>query len=340
MSKFSMVDKLNLARTPTPIERLPKLSALASKFAEVEIAVKRDDLTHVIATGNKIRKLELHFAAAKKRGARVVFTCGATQSNHARATAVLSRQLGLECVLFLRDEGTSRQLTGNLLLDALFGADIRFITPEQFERIDIVFAEAAEVFKKRDGISPFFIAEGGSDDIGGMGYALAYEEIAGQVPYPFDSIVVANGSGGTQAGLILGKTVFEHENTKIVGFNVCKTAPEMAAKTKKVALSTIQRHRLPISFMPADIHIIDGYVTPGYAKASPQLYNFIVQACRADGILLDPVYTGKALYGLIQELTASRQRAEYFGKKILFVHTGGFPSIFAHENEIEKALHG
>jgi D-cysteine desulfhydrase len=347
MSKFSTPDKLKLCSgCPTPIQKLPKLSKIASKFSEVELFAKRDDLTHGPAAGNKVRKLEFLLGEALAKKMKVVFTCGGLQSNHARATAILCREVGLECVLFLRGDAPSAEtpLEGNLLLDQLAGAKIEYVSREEYDGIARVFVAHAEPYRKRDGKMPLLVPEGGSNDIGTMGYISAFEEIAAQagnagLPSRFSSIVSATGSGGTQAGLLLGRNLFGwDDDCQVVGFNISRTAGELADRVKHAMIVCVQRYRLPTSFMPADIHVIDGYVGPGYAKATPELYDFIVEVAREDGLLLDPVYTGKALFGLMSELTASPERAKLFGNRVLFIHTGGFPSLFAHAEEFSRAL--
>lgn len=346
MSKFSIPDKLNLAQLPTPIQRLAGLSQRASKFGEVNVYVKRDDLTHAAATGNKIRKLEFLLAEALSKNKKVVFTCGGIQSNHARATALLCRQLGLECVLFLKGQKPPRgeALEGNLLIDQLAGARVEYVTQEQYDNIPKVFLDAGELYRKRDGTPPFLIPEGGSSDIGAMGYVAAVSEIVQQagsagLPQFFSSIVVANGSGGTHAGLLLGRNLFDWDDRcQIISFNVCRTAAQMTERVKWAAFACVQRYKLPVAIMADDLRVIDGYVGPGYAKADPELYDFIVKVAREDGILLDPVYTGKALWGMISELTASPERAAIFGTNVLFVHTGGLPSLFAHALPLTQAI--
>lgn len=346
MANFLIPDKLKLAQVPTPIQHLPRLSELASKFANVNLYAKRDDLTHGPAAGNKIRKLEFLLAEALSKKKKVVVTCGGIQSNHARSTAIIARQLGLECVLFLKGvmPSPNEALQGNLLLDQLSGASIRYIDQQSYDDIKKTFFDAGEEFRKRDGQTPFFIPEGGSNDIGAMGYVSAFQEIVEQVgkeglPQRFNSIVVANGSGGTHGGLLLGRNLFEwDEFCNVVSFNVCRTAQEMADRVKWVILSAVQRYKLPTSLMPADIHVIDGYVGPGYAKATPELYDFIVKVAQEDGLILDPVYTAKALWGLISELTASPSHARLFGEKVLFIHTGGLSSLFVHSMDFTKAI--
>ena len=346
MSKFSIPDKLKLAQVPTPIQHLPRLSKLVSRHGPVDLFVKRDDLTHGPAAGNKIRKLEFLLGEALAKKHKVVFTCGGLQSNHARATAILCRQVGLECVLFLRGDAPKpgSALEANLLLDRLAGAKVHYISLEEYDDIAKTFVAAAEPYRQRDGKMPLLVPEGGSNDIGAMGYIAAFDEIVSQagrdgLPERFSSIVFADGSGGTHGGLLLGRNLFGWEDeTRVVGFNISRTAEKVADRVKWVMIGATQRYRLPTSFMPADIHVVDGYVGPGYAKATPELYDFIAEVAREDGLLLDPVYTGKAFYGLIQELLASPERARFFGKQVLFIHTGGLPSLFAHSEELTRAI--
>jgi D-cysteine desulfhydrase len=192
---------------------------------------------------------------------------------------------------------------------------------------------------------PLLIPEGGSNDIGTMGYIAAFAEIvlqAGKESLPdlFSSIVCADGSGGTHAGLLLGRNLYDWDERgcQIVGFNISRTAAALVDRVKWAMIAATQRYRLPVSFMPADIHVIDGYVGPGYARATPELYDFIAEVAREDGLLLDPVYTGKAFFGLISELTRSPESAALFGREVLFVHTGGLPSLFAHGEELTQAV--
>lgn len=345
MAKFSLPDKLNLAHLPTPIRLLEKLSLKASVNENVKIYVKRDDLTHGPAAGNKIRKLEYFFAEAIRKKTRVVVTCGGIQSNHARATAIMAKELGLECILLLKAPAVLPDCwEGNVLLDHLCGAQVRLIPQNEYENIQKVYLDVAEPYRVRDGVMPLFIPVGGSNEIGAMGYLSAYEEILSQcgkngLPDHFDSIVVANGSGGTQGGLILGRNLHGHESkTEIFGFNVADTASKLYEDTKKVLISAIQKHHIPISFMADEIKVIDGYVGPGYAQADEPLYRMIVDIARAEGIFLDPVYTGKAMQGLLGELKKNKETAKQFGKNILFIHTGGFPSLFAHQENLSRAI--
>ena len=343
MAKIAYPDKIKLAQALTPIQRIRGLSEKASKFGEVNIYVKRDDLTHGPAAGNKVRKLEFLMAEALKRKAKVVLTCGGVQSNHARATALMARELGMEPVLFLRGERPSR-LEGNLLIDALLGSRIIFVSPEQYDDIGGLFHSTIDSYRA-EGVSAYAIPEGGSNDLGVAGYVSAMEEIASQcgtegLPGRFDSIVCATGSGGTYAGLVLGRNLlgWDVAGTRCVTFNVLRDAAQFRGRVMNLMIAAVQRMRWPVSFMAEDIDIVDGYVGPGYAQTTPELMALIASVARTDGLLLDPVYTGKAMLGLMTELTASKERAARFGRNVLFVHTGGMPGLFASQRELAEAI--
>lgn len=334
MAKIQYPDKLKLAQLPTPITQMKALSKLASRFQDTRIFVKRDDINHGAAAGNKIRKLEFIFADAIKQQAQVVMTCGGVQSNHARATAILARELGLDSVLFLRGDQPDK-IQGNLMLDLMVGARVIFVTAEQYAHMPELFQHMTESYAAEK-IKAYPIAEGGSNAYGVLGYVAAVEEIGKQLgtsglPDHFSSIVCATGSGGTYAGLLLGSIAMDWhlDQTPVFTFNICKTAAEFKSRITQLLVGTIQQFKLPYSFMTDDIQVIDGYVGPGYAQATPEMIAFIQEVAQTDGLLLEPVYTGKAMFGLIQELIASPERASRFGRDILFIHTGGLASLFA-----------
>lgn len=344
MAKFSIPDKLNLARLPTPIEYLPRLSARCSQKRAIRIYVKRDDTTHSIAGGNKIRKLEFLLAEALRRKAKTVVTCGGPQSNHARATAAICALLGLRCVLILRGpQQPMLGLQGNLLLDRVFGAEVRFVSEEQYANLPLVVSEVSEMLRVRDGVAPYFIPTGGSNEVGALGYVTAMTEIFEQcgkagLPERVSSVVCANGSGGTHAGLLLGlsQDPLWEDACNVVSFNVAPGAADLARAVQSAMIGAVQRYRFPASVMPDEIRVIDGYVGPGYAQAEEGLFDFLVQTAREDGILFDPVYTGKALQGLVCELSKDGA-SELFGDEVLFLHTGGVPSLFAFSEQFSRA---
>lgn len=319
------------ARLPTPTEKLEKLSAELG----LDLWVKRDDQTGFELSGNKIRKLEFLAQEALNQGATCLITCGGVQSNHCRATAALAAKLGLRCVLLLRgeDPGTLRS---NFLLDKLFGAEIFFLTHEQYYEGMAEMRMALDSQIRSQGGRSYFIPEGGSSALGCFGYAEAFLEIERQRKEsgaaPFDSIVVAHGSGGTQAGLILGKLVAgaEAPATRVVGVNVCYDRKESFRLVKDALWGAIQQRHLPFSFMADDIEILEGFLGRGYGLSSPTELEFLTKIARLEGLLVDPVYTGKALYGLYQ---TAKSRPGFLGQRVLFLHTGGGFGFFKMEEE-------
>lgn len=331
--KTAFPEKGQWAKLPTPIEKMEKLS----RELGVDLFLKRDDQTGFEWAGNKIRKLDYLAQDALKKGATCLVTCGGVQSNHCRATAALAAKLGLRCVLFLRGEAPAKAMSNNLL-DRLFGAEIFYLTNEQYYEGMGDLRQLMEGQIRAQGGKTYFIPEGGSNGLGALGYADAFAEITGQAE-PFDSIVVAHGSGGTQAGLILGKLLAEGRaaDTRIVGINVCYGQKESFQLVKDVLWAAIQERQLPLSFAASDIEVLDGYLGLGYAKSSKAELEFILKIGREEGVLLDPVYTGKAFYGMYQTLKADPKA---FGpnKRVLFIHTGGGFGLFKMEEEWAEVL--
>ncbi len=320
------------ARLPTPIEKLERLSAELG----IDLWVKRDDQTGFEWSGNKIRKLEFLVHDALDKKANCLITCGAVQSNHCRATAAIAAKLGLRCVLFLRGEKPSEHLA-NHLLDQLFGAEIFYLTPEQYYEGMGELRQLVESQIRSQGGKAYFIPEGGSNGLGAFGYAEAFAEIERQRAEPFDSIVVAHGSGGTQAGLVLGKLLAGERApaTRVVGVNVCYNSKESFRRVKESLWAAIQERKLPLSFFAKDIEILDGFLGEGYGRSSKAELEFLLRVGRTEGLLLDPVYTGKAFWGLAQTL---KQDPQFFGRRVLFIHTGGQFGLFKVEEEWREVL--
>ncbi|HEY1956555.1 MAG TPA: D-cysteine desulfhydrase family protein [Polyangiaceae bacterium] len=317
-------ERLRLAHTPTPLARDARLSAMLG----VELFVKRDDATGGAEAGNKIRKLEFLLADALARGKKHVVTCGGIQSNHARATAILARRLGLECTLLLRVtdgpvSGPERDapsgdlpLGGNVLLDRLVGAHVRTITPADYaRRNDCMMHVATDV----DG---YVIPEGGSNGLGALGYVEAMREIAEQIREPFDVVVHACGSGGTAAGVALGSAA--HGAAKSVrAIAVCDDAAYFERAIAGIVGEARAIAKLPA---PAPLVVDDRSKGPRYAVMSDVQRAFLVRCAREAGVLLDPVYTGKAMFGL----AAAIERGDIArGARVLFLHTGGLPGLLA-----------
>ncbi len=322
--------KLALANVPTPLWRHDRLDALVG----TEVWVKRDDLTASGAAGNKIRKLEYLAADALERQATTLITCGGQQSNHARATAIVAAELGLRAVLLLRtaNPSTPPPAVGNLMLDYLVGAEVRFITPVQYRERDALMAEVARELSAQ-GERPYVIPEGGSNGLGSLGYVDAMAEIRAQLeaglaggPKPFDAIVHACGSGGTAAGTALGA---RRHGVAPVTHSVA-VCDDRAYFEPIVARISAEMAALDPSLDPGAQPLLhDEWKGPAYGLASQEQAAFIVEVARKTGLLLDPVYTGKALFGL--SLLAPKP------KRVLFLHTGGIPGLLA-QSETFAAL--
>lgn len=312
------LERVPLALTPTPLQRLERLS----EHTGVDFWMKRDDLTGDIGLGgNKVRKLEFLLGEALAAGATHVLTTGGPQSNHARATAAACARLGLGCVLVLagRDPG---ERTGNLLLDELYGAEIRFpgaVTPaDQARALDEAAAEVA-----RAGGRPYVIPVGGSTALGSVGSYACYAEMA-EALTPGTWVCTTTGSGGTHAGLLLGALSLG-PSVRVQGFSVWQSAGVLGPLVEGLVRETAEllRVTVPASF---DVHVDDGYLAPRYGKASEAGLEAIALVARLEGILLDHVYTGKAMAGVLDYV---RRGVIPGGARVVFVHSGGTPAIFS-----------
>ncbi|MBN2355943.1 D-cysteine desulfhydrase family protein [candidate division KSB1 bacterium] len=324
----SLPESIRIAQLPTPVHALQRWNAHTGK---TRIYLKRDDLTGVLLSGNKVRKLEFVVKDALNQKADVLITCGGLQSNHARTTASLAARLGLQCHLVLKGTPAGTP-TGNYFLDTVLGANMTFITAEQYASANMeIMTEIAEAYRGK-GSRAYVIAEGASCALGAFGYAKAIEEIKKQsidLNVNFDAIICATGSGGTQAGLILGTKLYNYP-VPIYGINICDDADYFTKKINDI-LSSVRGEFLPnFAFTDDDIRIIDGYVGEGYGKARPEELQLLQAFARTEGIALEPVYTGKALYGLMEELKHGRFARM---KNILFIHTGGIFGLFPYANQ-------
>jgi len=316
-------EKEQLANLPTRIHLL-RLSS-DSLFKGRRIWIKRDDDTGGLLSGNKVRKLEFVAKEALNTGCDMLITCGGLQSNHCRATAAVARFLDMNVSLLLR--GTEPSSTeGNYFLDRLLGADIRFITPEQYKSRNELMEEEAEQHRSA-GRKPYVVAEGASMPVGVWGYIEAASEIAmteKSLGVRFDSIVTAAGSGGTSAGLEIGRRL-HGLNASVHTVNVCDDEDYFRNTIHTLALKTIQKYGIPLDIRAEDISILDGHAGEGYALSTDGELDFIENFARREGIVLDPVYTGKAFRGMLKELEEGRLAN---AKEILFIHTGGIYGLF------------
>lgn len=320
--------RIELARLPTPLVPLDRLSA---EVGGPRIWLKRDDLTDMTASGNKLRKLEFSVAQALEEDATVLITCGGVQSNHCRATAVVASQLGLKCQLLLRGKPVEGAADGNLMLDQLLGAEIDYITVDQWNNIDPVFDEVSARWRER-GEKPFCIPTGASDEIGLWGYINAAGELKSDfADHDIDPgyIVSATGSGGTLGGLVVGREL-EEMSTEIVSFNVCDDEAYFVNKVSADIARWEQRYDFWLGNTPP-ITLIDGYVGPGYALADSHVYDTIKRLARLEGVILDPVYTGKAFDAMLTEIGKGRFSGT---DDIVFMHTGGLFGLFPHRGNL------
>lgn len=312
-----MPKKLNFANLPTKIEKLESLSEELNK----NIYLKRDDQTGSEISGNKIRKLEYTVKEALDDGCDYLITCGGIQSNHARATAAIAAKLGMGSYLVLR-ASEEAVVEGNYFLDKILGAQIKLISSEEYsnDRAEIMEEIKDELYKK--GHNAYIIPEGASNGIGSFGYVNAMKEIQIQekeLDIKFDAIVISVGSGGTYAGMFY-ENYMSGSNNKIYGINISNDAEHF----KKIILDLLDEitkytdEKIDIS--EDMISIIDGYVGEGYAISRQEEIDFISNFAKKEGIVLDPVYTGKGMYGLVNEI-----KKDTFSEheNILFIHTGG-----------------
>jgi D-cysteine desulfhydrase len=323
-----MPNKLRLAHTPTPLFRHDALDALVG----TAVWVKRDDMTAGAEAGNKIRKLEYLLCEAREQGAQAVITCGGLQSNHARATAIAARQLGLRAVLLLRTAAPAadtRLDSGNAFLDALVGAEVRLITPDQYRERDSLMRDVALELAGR-GERAYAIPEGGSSGLGALGYVDAMAEVRAQIdageafaPPQFDAVVHACGSGGTAAGVALGASL-HGVAPRTLAMAVCDDRAYFEPLIGRLIAGAQALLARPAQ--PNALEVIDEYKGPAYAVPSPEQARFIARVARACGLILDPVYTGKALFGL----AALRDKPA----RALFIHTGGLPGLLAQSQEL------
>lgn len=318
--------RLELIGAPTPLEYLPRLSDYLGR----EIYIKRDDVTPVAMGGNKLRKLEFLAAEALREGADTLITAGAIQSNHVRQTAAVAAKLGLNCVALLENPmGTRAEnylSNGNRLLLDLFNA--------QTEMCDALTdpdaqLEALATRVEAQGFRPYVIPVGGSNALGALGYVESALEIAQQCEGAVDlsSVVVASGSAGTHAGLAVGLEQLMPE-VELIGVTVSRTVEQQKPKVLALQQAVAQTLELEVH---ADIILWDDYFAPAYGVPNDEGMEAVKLLARLEGILLDPVYTGKAMAGLIDGI--EQQRFKDNGP-ILFVHTGGAPALFAYHPHI------
>lgn len=316
---MNSIPRLRFAHLPTPIEELPRLS---STLGGPRLLVKRDDQTGLALGGNKTRKLEFLVAEAQEQGARTLISAGAIQSNHCRQTAAAAARFGFECILVLTGEMPARP-SGNLTLDHLLGARIVNVADrkDRDRILQETFDRAAAEGKK-----PYLVPYGGSSPTGALGYAFAVEEVMKQ-GIEADWFVFGTSSGGTHAGLMLGQRVFGFKG-KILGISIDECVEWLQETVSALATKASEKLGERIGFAPADVAANADYCRAGYGVLTEAEREAVRLFARTEGLLLDPVYTGRAAAGLIDLI-----RKGFFKKDetVLFWNTGGQTALFAEK---------
>jgi len=330
---------MHLARFPrrrytpgwTPIEKLERLS---QQLGGPDIYIKRDDLLGLAGGGNKTRKLEFLVADALVQGCDTLITVGAVQSNHCRLTLAAAAREGLKCRLVLEErvaKSYDPEASGNNFLFRLLGVEAVTVVPVGTDLAATMRQVAGEVAAL--GRKAYVIPGGGSNSLGALGYVACAEEILAQtfdLGLRLDTIVCASGSAGTHAGLITG-LIGNNSLIPLVGINVRRTRQEQEPNVHKLAQETAGLLGLAAGIPRESIEALGDWVGPGYSLPSPEMVEAVRMVARVEGILLDPVYTGKAMAGLIALV---RQGRFTRGQNVLFVHTGGAPALYAYQKAI------
>ena len=334
-SKLLALEKMRTQKTcfvgfPTPLQRMPRLSkALDSP----RLFVKRDDMTDLAFGGNKSRKLEFLFADAKNKGADVVISTGAVQSNCACMVASAARRLGMKPVLVLVGKEPD-VYDGNLLLDKLLSAEIH-IVDGYGSHVEDLMNSLADTFRVK-GHNPYIIPVGASMPSTVPGYALAMEELVNQfheLGETVDYVVCAFGTGGTQAGLIFGAKLLDVK-AKILGASVFASKADASRTVSQLVNGAAELFGVDVSVAPEDVSVFDDYIKEGYGVLNSDVTGALKLVAETEGIFLDPIYTGKAMVMLIDLI-----KKGYFKKddNVVFFHTGGLPAIFLYKNELGAA---
>ena len=310
--------KVSLAQIPTPLEQI--------KFESKSFLIKRDDLTGCEQSGNKVRKLEYILQDAKRSKADIIFTCGGDQSNHARATTIAAKKIGLNTKLFLWGKD-NRSANGNLFLNKIYGAEIKYLNKAQYDRVnDLMFEERKSLLKRKK--NAYILPEGGSTTLGIWGYVNFIDELKNQIDLnKINSIIAASGSGGTAAGMLVGAAL-NNLKVKIVAVNVLYKKDEIRKKILQLAEGCVLDYKLKCKINPDNLIILDGYSKEGYKKITQPKIKLIKKFAAETGILFDPAYTGKAFTAYYENYLKPGK-----GLKNIFVHTGGLFGIFGRTKD-------
>lgn len=321
LRSLQLVPSLPLAKHPTPIDDLTRLRAALGPDCP-RLLMKRDDLLAFGMGGNKVRKMQTVAAEAQRAGANLLITCGGVQSNHARVTAATGAVLGMS-VMLVANGTPPAALTGNAKLDALFGADVRYVSRRE-DRQPTMAQLAAEA--RAQGRTPFIVPLGASTPLGAIGFARGVEELATSSFRP-TAIVHATSSGGTQAGLIMGCALFGLK-TRVIGVSADDPADALSATVATLLQGAASMLGGQPATLGADepIDVDDSCVGGGYGVPTPASVEATELVARTEGIVLDPVYTAKGMAGLLARVRRGDWKRD---DTVLFWHTGGVPGYFA-----------
>ncbi|MHC8309259.1 D-cysteine desulfhydrase family protein [Pseudomonas sp. GT1P32] len=334
LSAFARAD---LLQGPTPIQRAERLEQLLGlETRGIRLFLKRDDHMLLGGGGNKLRKLEFHIGAAQQAGIDTVITVGGVQSNHARLTAAACARLGIACELILTRSvpkaDVDYELNGNVLLDQLFGAQLQVLAGGTDS---LARAEARAAQLRDAGHKVLVIPMGGSTPLGSLGYARCAAEITHQetaLGLLFNQVVVPNGSAGTHAGLAAGFQLLDRGASMVKSYSVLSDRESSANRTLKLTQDTLALLGSTATVRPEEIAIDGSQLGEGYGLPTQAMQDAVRLMARAEGLLIDPVYSGKAFAGLVADLKQERFRA---GDNVLFVMTGGTPGLYAYRETFQ-----
>ncbi len=320
--------RLELALAPTPLLKLERLS----RRLGVELYLKRDDLTGLLESGNKVRKLEFLVGEALQQRADTLITCGTLQSNCCRAVSAVAARLGLRARLAIKGERPAAY-DGNLLLDRLLGAEVRYCSEAEFAGVGRVMETIADEVRARGG-RPYIIPESGANEVGALGYLECAVELAEQIQHGaprFDAVVISAFSGGSQAGLLMGKQLGGLPG-EIVGVPIAGPAEPVRDHVVRTLETAIRRFGFSIE-VPKTVHLLDGYQGGGRAEVTDEELALIVGLAREEGVVLDPIYTAKAFRGLVDTLSRDPKA---LGQRVCFIHTGGLYGLFPYRDRLSQ----
>ncbi|MGF6711310.1 L-cysteate sulfo-lyase [Luteibacter sp. W1I16] len=336
LSILDTIPRVTLLDDATPIQRLVRIEeALDLPARRIRLYAKRDDLMPLGGGGNKLRKLEYHLGQARAAGVDTIVSVGGLQSNHARLAAAAAAKCGLACELFLArlvpKSDADYEKNGNVLLNDLFGAHTTFL-PHGTDALAVAETRAAEL--RSEGHAVLVIPTGGSTPVGALGYARCAREIVdqeGAMDLRFDRLVVPNGSAGTQAGLVAGFAAMGRRPDRVKGYAVLKQGDAARQGTLGLAREALRLLESDVVLHDDDVAVDDAHLGGGYGVATEGMKEAVRLMANHEGVLLDPVYSGKAFAGLLHDLREGLVRD---GETVLFIATGGVPGLFAYRADL------